>query len=310
MNGASAPLRPGSLPPVVALLAAVAVTLAASPTAAVAQDPLAAVAQDPLTAPAARQPSVPPDSSLEAPTPLWVRLAGGVTGLAALATFDPALRHDTGPAAGEPFGAKDGGFAAEVTEFGNSLGNWKRTLPLLAGVSMAVGGATEGLDGMGRAAAVLAGVTAGSFANETLNQAIGRARPSWEEGALDFDPFSGHASFPSGHTAFAFSIAGGIDAVTEGWLPAALAYGAATTSAFARVYADRHWFSDVVVGAAVGAFVSREATHRVLRLLDLERGAEAGRGPERPTAAASRATRGPTTELVATPDFLGVRVSF
>lgn len=287
-------------------LPALAVLAAALPVAPVVAQQAPAVAAEA----AAAGPGARPTADTAGSEPVWLRLIEGGATLAALAAFDPALRRERSTAAGEVGALPAGhGLTGTVAEVGNTLGDWQATLPWVAGLSMAVGGAAEGWEGVGRATALLAGVAAGSFANEGINQAVGRARPSWEEDALSFDPFSGHASFPSGHAAFAFSIAGGVDAVTEGWLPAAAAYAAASTAAYARVHTRKHWLSDVVVGSAVGALVSRAAARRVLDGLGVG-GASGDRGAEDGAPPPAGRPRGPRAEMVASPAFLGVRVRF
>jgi membrane-associated phospholipid phosphatase len=85
--------------------------------------------------------------------------------------------------------------------------------------------------------------------------AFGRARPSTTpDDNTVFDWFAGgeNNSFPSGAAAVTFSLATTLaDAIDH---PAAtvVLYAGATVNSWARVYADRHWFSDVVTGALYG----------------------------------------------------------
>lgn len=73
-------------------------------------------------------------------------------------------------------------------------------------------------------------------------------------------PFSDwrYASFPSGHSAFAFSIAAVLASEYRetGWVPVA-AYAVAAGTAFSRIYRDKHWASDVFAGSALGIVTGR-----------------------------------------------------
>lgn len=68
----------------------------------------------------------------------------------------------------------------------------------------------------------------------------------------------GYDSFPSGHATVAFALASAIDAEWSRlspsrprWIAPAL-YVAATLTAASRVFDERHWASDVVLGSAIG----------------------------------------------------------
>jgi len=108
----------------------------------------------------------------------------------------------------------------------------------------------------GGAVAIAGGITT------AVKFAIGRSRPRGDGDADLFRPLSGWNSFPSGHTAVAFAVATAIAEETrDPWSDAAL-YGAATLTALARLNDDRHWTSDVFVGALVGHLSARWLSRR------------------------------------------------
>jgi membrane-associated phospholipid phosphatase len=107
-------------------------------------------------------------------------------------------------------------------------------------------------------AIVASGVVTGG-----LKLLVGRQRPNVEPGdADDFVPArgdrAGRTSFPSGHTTAAFAFASAAAADLRRWSPRAgrvatpLLYAGAASVGLARMYDDRHWASDVVVGAGIG----------------------------------------------------------
>ena len=80
------------------------------------------------------------------------------------------------------------------------------------------------------------------------------------------DPYR---SFPSGHTLAAFAAAAAVTSETSGWWPATrwvigptLFTGAALTGA-SRMYDNRHWASDVIVGAGIGTFAGLKVVRYV-----------------------------------------------
>lgn len=246
----------------------------------------------------------PPDDSLRtrgagAELGRWAERAAG---LATLLAADRAVRRTAQDLRRD---APEASVADDLSQFGNDVGTWHKSAPFLAGGALVGGTLLDGLRGAGRGASLLAGVLAGSMACEAINRAVGRGRPSWDRGVYSFRPFTGHASFPSGHAAYLFSVAGGVDALTDGWLPSAAAYGLAGISAYGRLYADRHWASDVVVGAVLGSTVARSATRRAMRLLGV---ADPEEGSDGDRAAPGR--RAPEVSLLATPGRLGVQIRF
>jgi membrane-associated phospholipid phosphatase len=103
-----------------------------------------------------------------------------------------------------------------------------------------------------------------------LKVSMGRARPFVSNGtnAHDFRFAQGGASdrqsFPSGHSTSAFAAAAAVTNETSRWWPRSvwivgpLMYGGAGAVALSRMYHNKHWASDVVLGAAIGTFTGRK----------------------------------------------------
>ena len=91
-----------------------------------------------------------------------------------------------------------------------------------------------------------------------LKETFGRDRPNAARGPFHFHPFSGAASFPSGHTTGAFTVAAAFAEHFDNNLWVAIpAYALATGVGFARTRANAHFASDVIVGAAIGTAAGR-----------------------------------------------------
>ncbi len=84
---------------------------------------------------------------------------------------------------------------------------------------------------------------------------IGRGRPDASDDATDFEPFGRRftrGSLPSGHTAAAFAIATTVADELDHPAVSVGAYALATATGWSRIYDNRHWFSDVALGAVFG----------------------------------------------------------
>lgn len=100
----------------------------------------------------------------------------------------------------------------------------------------------------------------------TLKFMAGRARPNLGiDDPFNFELWRGftdeeYKSFPSGHTSASFAAAAAAaHEIHRIWggnelLIGAMTYGPAAIVGFARMFDNRHWASDVVFGAAIGAF--------------------------------------------------------
>ena len=103
----------------------------------------------------------------------------------------------------------------------------------------------------------IAAVLAAQVVVQPLKYGLGRVRPSGTDDALDFEPFSGNAAFPSGHSSVAFAFFGSLAMdVGNPWAAAGL-YLVAGSVAWQRMYANAHWFTDVGVSAVIGIASAR-----------------------------------------------------
>jgi membrane-associated phospholipid phosphatase len=84
---------------------------------------------------------------------------------------------------------------------------------------------------------------------------FGRSRPSaTPSDPTRFDWFDGDdsAAFPSGSAAVVFSLATTLADAIDRKPVSVLLYGGAVLNAWARLYSDRHWLTDVTLGALYG----------------------------------------------------------
>lgn len=105
---------------------------------------------------------------------------------------------------------------------------------------------------------------------DLLKYSFGRARPfvdTISPNPNDWEAMRGlrlgerYRSFPSGHTVAAFAAAAAVSAETSRWWPQTTyyligpaLYGGAIAVGVSRMYNNRHWASDVIMGAAIGTF--------------------------------------------------------
>ena len=116
-----------------------------------------------------------------------------------------------------------------------------------------------------------------------LKYAFGRARPYQDNGLGNF--FQGGTSFPSDHSAVAWSIASVIAHEYPGPLTQIGAYGLATVVSASRVLGAQHFPSDVLVGGAIGWLIGRQVykAHHDTELGGSETGPLAGYYPDETT---------------------------
>ncbi len=137
-----------------------------------------------------------------------------------------------------------------LAELGNSFGEGWAVLPVLASAAglAHIEGNRELLNTAVEAAEafLVAGVVV-----SILKAATMRERPSAGRGSFSFR--WGAKSFPSGHTAVSFAV---FTVIARRYKIPAL-YLLPALTAFARLYKDAHWLSDVVAGAGIGYIAGR-----------------------------------------------------
>ena len=107
----------------------------------------------------------------------------------------------------------------------------------------------------------------GEFTGGVLKGLIGRQRPyvtpqnSHSFGFLrGFGGGDKYRSFPSGHSLAAFAAAAAVSSETSEWWPntrwiiGPVMFTGATLTGVSRMYDNKHWASDVIVGAGLGTF--------------------------------------------------------
>jgi membrane-associated phospholipid phosphatase len=114
-------------------------------------------------------------------------------------------------------------------------------------------------------------VLAGDVVTGLLKGLVGRSRPFVTADSNPHDFAFGHGftngdrqSFPSGHTTTAFAAAAAVTAETGRWWPRStwvvgpLMYTGASLVGLSRMYHNKHWASDVALGAAIGTFAGQK----------------------------------------------------
>ncbi|HEX4468069.1 MAG TPA: phosphatase PAP2 family protein [Gemmatimonadaceae bacterium] len=214
------------------------------------------------------QPALPPKAradSAKTPAALFTKkdyLIGGafVVGTFAMFPFDERLaRHLTNPGAQANTFFKN---ASKGVEWIASPGAY-----IIGGSLYAVGriGHFERVADLGWHGTEA--VFVADAATYLLKGLTGRARPFFAGDSLPNDfkfakgfNDSNRQSFPSGHATSAFAAAAAVTAETGTWWPKStwvigpLMYGGATLVGLSRMYHNKHWASDVVLGAAIGTF--------------------------------------------------------
>ncbi len=148
----------------------------------------------------------------------------------------------------------------DVSEFAERFGDGKNVLPPLV-LFYAVGHVTKNVKAQRTALLTIENVVITGVFTQVMKYSFQRRRPNTGDPYDTWDgPWGGGDSlaFPSGHTSLAFSIATPI--ATEyknNLIIPPLAYGLASLVGWSRMNDDKHWASDVFMGAALGYFTGK-----------------------------------------------------
>jgi hypothetical protein len=105
---------------------------------------------------------------------------------------------------------------------------------------------------------VLESVLYSGIITNVIKTAVGRSRPYTNKGHDSFQPIqfnTENTSFPSGHSTVAFAISSVLANRINNTYASIGLYTLAGVTALSRVYKDKHWASDVILGSAIGYFV-------------------------------------------------------
>jgi membrane-associated phospholipid phosphatase len=116
-------------------------------------------------------------------------------------------------------------------------------------------------------------ITVSGFVTKAIKMGAGRARPeATTNGRNDWQIARGageggdYEAMPSGHATAAFAFAAAVTGEVARRAPeharwvGVTTYGAATITAYARMHGERHWLSDVTVGAGIGTVTAMAIT--------------------------------------------------
>ncbi len=116
--------------------------------------------------------------------------------------------------------------------------------------------------------ALLRGIVVNAAVTAGLKEILGRSRPNrLDDGAHEFKPFSGNRALPSGHTSHSFVVATILSEIygeDYGWVTPVV-YGAATFVAYSRIDGNKHWVSDLILGAALGHVIGKWSVSKETR---------------------------------------------
>jgi membrane-associated phospholipid phosphatase len=152
-------------------------------------------------------------------------------------------------------------FMDNVTTIGNNYGTTKVSLVIVGG-TLLTGFVTDNDEIIRTGTMFIESAIFSAVITQSLKMLIGRERPGFTTNHLHFigpnlslDQFQ---SLPSGHATHAFAISTVAAGVTDNTYLKILFYSPAVLTAFSRIYRNRHWFSDVMLGSFIGYYTGKK----------------------------------------------------
>jgi membrane-associated phospholipid phosphatase len=178
------------------------------------------------------------DDTLALPTTdnLWWLLGGATLAVTVYQFEDPESTSD----------ALDQGVIDAVADFGNIWGDIRVQAPL-ALTTWGLGSAIDDKEIAGLGYDMSRGLLLTYGVTSLLKVSFQRTRPNGED-----------YSFPSGHTASAFTTAGVVSRRYGGWA-GGIAIGLGVAAGLGRMEDMKHYASDVIAGATIGWIIGRNA---------------------------------------------------
>ena len=150
-------------------------------------------------------------------------------------------------------------FRSVPIEVGRYWGEWY-TAPIVAGAFGLHGWLADNASSRKIGFEVIQAVAYAATVTEVMKIAFGRARPYEGKGAFFYQPFRltgvGFLSLPGGHVTSAMTMSTVLSRNARPTFLKILAYAPAGLTFISRVYQDKHWTSDEVLGASIGYFVA------------------------------------------------------
>lgn len=187
----------------------------------------------------------------------WLLAGAAVTGIGASMVFlDESVRDLMLRNQDVPFS----GYLAVGDYYG------RIATPAILSGAMYLGGLLSGDHYLRETGLMVAEATAFAGIITTVTKMVsGRSRPFLDEGAYRYQGFQyrdERLSFPSGHCTLAFAISTVLAERFDHPVATIILYLLAGTTAMQRMYADRHWLSDVLTGSIIGYAVGRAVVDR------------------------------------------------